>query len=189
MRKLTTETRRHGEESGHRTIGSSGHPNVAESVDTKTGHGVLKGIATPVILSGAPREFLPQEPDWRGVEGPRHSLVSPSGIKAFSRELPDASVVVHTSSGSFDSPSSRLAGLGLPQDDSGKGRRLQSILFIVSKQLSGVFRSVLAVLREVFDEAAYDRFLLRTHTARSVSSYREFLREREAALTRKPRCC
>ncbi|HMF90749.1 MAG TPA: CstA-like transporter-associated (seleno)protein [Candidatus Angelobacter sp.] len=46
-----------------------------------------------------------------------------------------------------------------------------------------------AVLREIFDEAAYERFLLRTHTNRSVSSYREFLREREAGLVTRPRCC
>ena len=56
-----------------------------------------------------------------------------------------------------------------------------------------LFRSVIqtfrAALREIFDESAYDRFLLRTHAFRSVASYREFTRERDAALLKKPRCC
>jgi Selenoprotein, putative len=42
---------------------------------------------------------------------------------------------------------------------------------------------------EIFDESAYDRFLARTRSERSVSSYREFMRERENAMARKQRCC
>jgi hypothetical protein len=56
-----------------------------------------------------------------------------------------------------------------------------------------VFRRLIltlrAVLREIFDESAYDRFLLRTHTSRSVASYRDFTRERDAAILKKPMCC
>jgi hypothetical protein len=56
-----------------------------------------------------------------------------------------------------------------------------------------VFRSIAqivrATLREIFDESAYDRFLLRTKLPRSVTSYRDFARERDAALLKKPRCC
>jgi predicted ABC-class ATPase len=48
---------------------------------------------------------------------------------------------------------------------------------------------ILATLREIFDEAAYKRFLLRTETSRSVASYRDFMQERDAAMTKKPRCC
>ena len=51
------------------------------------------------------------------------------------------------------------------------------------------FSTVRGVLREIFDESAYDRFLLRTHASRSVDSYREFTRERDAAMLKKPRCC
>jgi hypothetical protein len=50
-------------------------------------------------------------------------------------------------------------------------------------------RTLRAALREIFDESAYDRFLLRTNAARSVASYREFTRERDAAMLKKPRCC
>ena len=46
-----------------------------------------------------------------------------------------------------------------------------------------------AVLREIFDESAYDRFLAHTRSERSVSSYRAFMRERESTMARKPRCC
>jgi hypothetical protein len=46
-----------------------------------------------------------------------------------------------------------------------------------------------AMLREIFDEAAYGRFLARTGNHRSSASYREFLRERETATASKPRCC
>jgi hypothetical protein len=46
-----------------------------------------------------------------------------------------------------------------------------------------------ATLREIFDESAYDRFLLRTQAPRSVGSYRAFTRERDAAMVKKPRCC
>ena len=151
-------------------------------------------ISIPVILSGAPRKFLCQETDWREVaepvlslpKEPRHSLASPCSIKAFSRELPDASVVEEASPGSFDSPS-RL--LGFAQDDSGRERRSQKIFLKSMKQLGEAFWVFLATLREIFDEAAYERFLVRTEVVRSVSSYRDFLLEREASIARKARCC
>jgi hypothetical protein len=52
-----------------------------------------------------------------------------------------------------------------------------------------VIRIIRATLREIFDETAYDRFLLRTRSSRSVASYREFTRERDVAMLKKPRCC
>jgi len=51
------------------------------------------------------------------------------------------------------------------------------------------FSTVSGALREIFDESAYDRFLLRTNAKRSVASYCDFTRERDAAMQRKPRCC
>ena len=50
-------------------------------------------------------------------------------------------------------------------------------------------QTIRAMFREIFDESAYDRFLLRTHESRSVASYRAFTRERDAAMVKKPRCC
>jgi hypothetical protein len=53
----------------------------------------------------------------------------------------------------------------------------------------GLIQTLRAVLREIFDESAYDRFLLRTQSSRSIASYREFAQERDAAMLKKPRCC
>jgi hypothetical protein len=47
----------------------------------------------------------------------------------------------------------------------------------------------LAALREIFDEAAYARFLEQAHLHSSRAAYAEFLREREHRQARKPRCC
>jgi hypothetical protein len=44
-------------------------------------------------------------------------------------------------------------------------------------------------IREIFDESAYDRFLLRTNAGRSIASYRAFTHERDASMQKKPRCC
>jgi hypothetical protein len=48
---------------------------------------------------------------------------------------------------------------------------------------------VTAVLREIFDESAYQRFLWRTRMASSRDAYAAFRREYEAAKSRRPRCC
>jgi hypothetical protein len=51
------------------------------------------------------------------------------------------------------------------------------------------FDIFMAALREIFDEAAYARFLERKRTGSSPRSYAEFLRESELAKARRPRCC
>jgi hypothetical protein len=50
-------------------------------------------------------------------------------------------------------------------------------------------RTLGAALCEIFDESAYDRFLLRTNASRSIASYHEFTRERDASMVKKLRCC
>lgn len=50
-------------------------------------------------------------------------------------------------------------------------------------------KHALGVLREIFDENAYQRYLVRTGAQASVRTYREFQRERESAMATKPRCC
>lgn len=67
--------------------------------------------------------------------------------------------------------------------------RVKNIWALAPAVLRHVAKIARAVLREVFDESAYERFLLRTASARSVASYRAFLAEREVATARKPRCC
>ena len=46
-----------------------------------------------------------------------------------------------------------------------------------------------AALREIFDEAAYARFLERQNALSSRESYAAFQRENELAKARRPRCC
>jgi hypothetical protein len=48
---------------------------------------------------------------------------------------------------------------------------------------------VMAMLREIFDEAAYDRFLGRRQMASSPSAYAAFRQEFEDAKMRRPKCC
>jgi hypothetical protein len=45
------------------------------------------------------------------------------------------------------------------------------------------------ILREIFDESAYSRFLERRGVTSSREAYAEFLREGQATRERRPRCC
>ena len=58
-----------------------------------------------------------------------------------------------------------------------------------SRAVTVFFQTLRAVLREIFDESAYNRFLERTKAKRSVASYRDFMHERQDSITQKPRCC
>ena len=60
---------------------------------------------------------------------------------------------------------------------------------LLPEQLKSCAQVFLAVLREIFDEAAYDRFLERNQLASSTASYAAFCRERESGQAPKPRCC
>jgi hypothetical protein len=54
------------------------------------------------------------------------------------------------------------------------------------RQVIAVF---VATLREIFDEAAYARFLERKRLESSPGSYAAFLHENESVKARRPRCC
>jgi hypothetical protein len=49
--------------------------------------------------------------------------------------------------------------------------------------------TVVAALREIFDETAYARFLARAGTVPSRESYAAFCLEFEEAKMRRPKCC
>ncbi len=55
--------------------------------------------------------------------------------------------------------------------------------------LSRIASVSMAVLREIFDESAYQRFLDRSQLESSSRAYAIFLRENEQAKSRRPRCC
>jgi hypothetical protein len=55
--------------------------------------------------------------------------------------------------------------------------------------LRSAMRMLMEMLREIFDENAYARFLVRQGTCASRESYAAFLREVECVRTQRPRCC
>ena len=57
------------------------------------------------------------------------------------------------------------------------------------KVLMNAAGSLVAALREIFDEAAYLRFLDRSGVPSSSEAYAAFREEFEAAKARKPKCC
>ena len=52
-----------------------------------------------------------------------------------------------------------------------------------------VFSIARAVLREIFDEAAYARYLKREGIGGSCEAYQSFLREQEQRTSKPTRCC
>jgi hypothetical protein len=59
----------------------------------------------------------------------------------------------------------------------------------VLKKIGAFAETGIAVLREIFDEAPYARFLNRAGMVSSSESYAAFRREFEEAKTRRPKCC
>ena len=57
------------------------------------------------------------------------------------------------------------------------------------KSLRELFGLIVAVLREIFDESAYQRFLERSQLESSPNAYAVFQQENEQAKSRRPRCC
>ena len=61
--------------------------------------------------------------------------------------------------------------------------------FVLRQSCVQALRTLLAMLREIFDESAYDRFLSRKQMLNSAQTYSLFLRETESIRQRRPRCC
>jgi len=57
------------------------------------------------------------------------------------------------------------------------------------KRATSSWRILIAALREIFDEAAYLRFLSRAGIASSSEAYAAFRREFEDAKVQRPKCC
>ena len=57
------------------------------------------------------------------------------------------------------------------------------------RRVANAVRIVLATLREIFDEAAYERFLRRTRMDSSTTAYAAFRAEFDEAKARRPKCC
>ncbi len=59
----------------------------------------------------------------------------------------------------------------------------------IVKQFKHAARLLFAVLREIFDEAAYERFLRRHELSATGASYAHFCREHYQGKQARPRCC
>jgi hypothetical protein len=57
------------------------------------------------------------------------------------------------------------------------------------KRIVFSWHTFMATLREIFDEAAYSRFLERAGMASSRAAYAAFRREFEEVKVRRPKCC
>ena len=57
------------------------------------------------------------------------------------------------------------------------------------RYLHSFFKVILATLREIFDENAYQRFLARTGKQSCTETYTAFMREREVGMATRPKCC
>lgn len=57
------------------------------------------------------------------------------------------------------------------------------------KRIYSSWQIVLAALREIFDEAAYARFLQQEGKISSTESYAAFRQELDEAKMRRPKCC
>ena len=80
------------------------------------------------------------------------------------------------------------AALGCPVERSSTGFTLKSIR-LMANQLKSSAEIFLATLREIFDEAAYARFLKERQLASSRAAYASFRQEYETSKARRPRCC
>jgi len=59
----------------------------------------------------------------------------------------------------------------------------------IRRMISDLASTAIAILREIFDEAAYARFLSRVGLASSSAAYAAFRQEFEEAKVRRPKCC
>jgi hypothetical protein len=57
------------------------------------------------------------------------------------------------------------------------------------KRVRQITATIVAILREVFDESAYSRFLARHGLVSGVDAYAKFQREQENINARRPKCC
>jgi hypothetical protein len=64
-----------------------------------------------------------------------------------------------------------------------------AVFRFAARRLGGVSAVLLSMLREIFEESAYLRFLERQDRSSSPAAYAEFLRENETRKARRPRCC
>jgi hypothetical protein len=66
---------------------------------------------------------------------------------------------------------------------------MKHVLTKISSSTRRALAVIASILREIFDEAAYARFLERRKLTTSPTAYAEFLSESRQQRERRPRCC
>jgi hypothetical protein len=66
---------------------------------------------------------------------------------------------------------------------------MRNLLKRLSSSTGRAWAVIGAILREIFDESAYARFLERRRLTTSPTAYAEFLAESGPQRERRPRCC
>jgi hypothetical protein len=166
MRKPTTETRRHGERSGDRK-------------DELTAETRRRGE------NQKPTTETQRHRESSGNWGTAHDeLIGGATNSFYDVNIGHAGYICHPERVGANATPSRRTPIKIVSEHTASGSSHEAL-----KNILAAWQTIRATLREIFDESAYDRFLLRTQASRSIASYRDFTRERDAAMLKKPRCC
>jgi hypothetical protein len=84
---------------------------------------------------------------------------------------------------------SMLCGAGAPAREMLEARTRRARVSAIAAAIIRSFKLLAAILREIFDESAYQRFLDRSRLESSPNAYAIFRKENEQAKSRRPRCC
>jgi hypothetical protein len=82
-----------------------------------------------------------------------------------------------------------LCGAGAPAREMLEARTHRARVSAIAAAIIRSFKLLAAILREIFDESAYQRFLDRSQLESSANAYAIFLQENEQSKTQKVRCC
>jgi hypothetical protein len=80
----------------------------------------------------------------------------------------------------------KVCGAGAPAREMREAKSRPAALLPL---LVRAFRVIVAALREIFDESAYERFLAQHELTSSAAAYSSFCHERDHSRARRPRCC
>jgi len=84
---------------------------------------------------------------------------------------------------------SMLCGARAPAREMLEARRHRARVSAIAAAIIHSFKLLAAILREIFEESAYERFLDRSRLQSSPYAYSTFQQENEQAKSRRPRCC
>jgi hypothetical protein len=164
-KKPTTEALRLGERSGDRDIGKSGNREIGRGANNCHELKISNTAGT-----------------CRSERVEAHATPS--------RRNPTKIIPEQSASGSVHDTLNNVTAAGLYHGTAfSRAAKGKNTWASASPLLRRILQTIRATLREIFDESAYDRFLLRTGTRRTPASYRAFTSERDATMLKKPRCC